>query len=438
MIRLIILTKMKIPFTPYEIGKVSNKTTQKRRDMADVIKRIKQTQLGRIREDIKSWRGALDRAESKTLPDRVELIRIFKDIMLDAHLTSLVQTLTVKTTSSPFFLENANGEIDHDLTDVFRKKWFRDFMKAVVEAPIYGYSLIQLGDIMGDHFKEVELVPREYVIPEKRAVKENLYQSTASLVYFDDRPYNNWTIFVHEKGDLGLLTKAAPLVIWKKNVLGAWSEAAELFGMPVRMGKTDINNPQAYDNMVKMLENMGSAAWAVMDSNDELNFAEITKSDYYNVYDKLIERTNSELSKLILGQTMTSDNGSSKSQAEVHERILEEYVNSAKTMIADVVNEQLIPLMVRNGMVPAGTAYRQDNEEKIDIKTRFDIVDKMQKWQGVTVPIDYITGTFGVPLEEVEVEEAPAQELDEDGKPINESVMPTVTNLYNAIHKHKH
>lgn len=335
---------------------------------------------------------------------------------------------------------------------MFRKKWFRDLVKYIVEAPIYGYSLVQFGDVVGEHFKETELVPREYVIPEKRAVKTHLRMSSNDLVYFDDRPFDMWTLFVHETGDLGLLTKAAPLVIWKKNVLGAWSEAAELFGMPIRTGKTDINNPVAYKNMTEMLENMGSAAWAVMDAQDEIDLVEITKSDYYNVYDKLVERVNSELSKLILGQTMTADNGSSRSQAEVHERVLDDYVSACKTLVADVVNDQLLPLMIRHGMIGTGFTYRHDNEEKIDIKTRFDMVDKIAKWSGVRVPDDYITETFGIPLEEVEPLDlgggAPNGDPKEGDDPVNnpddpdddsdESVMPTVSNLYKKIHEHTH
>lgn len=429
----------KIPFTGLE---VMNKAERKRRDLSNIIKRIKQTQLVRTREDVKKWRDALSKAESKHLPDRTDLNRIFNDIMLDAHLTSLVQTIVLKIQASPFYVEDANGEINDELTEVFRKKWFRDFVKYVVEAPIYGYSLIQFGDALGDCFKETELVPREYVVPERRAVKTHLRQSSTDLTFFDDRPFDLWTIFVHEAGDLGLLTKAAPLVIWKKNVLGAWSEAAELFGMPIRTGKTDINNPTAYKNMTDMLENMGSAAWAVMDSDDEINLTEITKSDYYNVYDKLVERVNSELSKLLLGQTMTSDNGSSRSQAEVHERVLDDYIAAMLTLVTDTTNDQLIPLMQRHGMIGQGFKLKHDNEEKIDIKTRFEMIDKLSKHSGLKVPLDYITEITGIPLDEVEVpatlQTDPNDPPNPDADPDDESVMPTVSNLYKKMHKHKH
>ncbi len=208
--------------------------------------------------------------------------------------------------------------------------------------------------------------------------------------------------------------------------------------MPIRVGKTDINNPVAYKNMTDMLENMGSAAWAVMDESDEIDLKEVTKSDYYNVYDRLIDRVNSELSKLILGQTMSSDNGSSKSQAEVHERVLDDYVSACKMLVADVVNDQLIPLMQRHGMISEGFVYRQDNEEKIDIKARFEMVDKISKWTGAKVPLDYVTETFGIPLEEIEPSPLPPTDPNAPKEDDDDSVMPTVSNLYEEMNQHKH
>ena len=43
----------------------------------------------------------------------------------------------------------------------------------------------------------------------------------------------------------------------------------------------------------------------------EIEFVESGKGDAFNVYDKRIDRANSELSKLIIGQTMTIEDGSS-------------------------------------------------------------------------------------------------------------------------------
>jgi len=60
-----------------------------------------------------------------------------------------------------------------------------------------------------------------------------------------------------------------------------------------------------------MLDQMGSNAFAVLDLEDTIEYIKDGQQDAYGVYDKLIERVNSEISKLILGSTMVMDDGSS-------------------------------------------------------------------------------------------------------------------------------
>jgi phage gp29-like protein len=455
---------IKIPFTNIKIGNVTDKDVN-RPTGADILKKIQITQLTRVKEDVNRWRTALNQAESKLSPDRTDLVRVFQDITLDAHLTSLLNTVRLKVLASAFYIENESGDIDDVLTERFRKAWFRDLVSHAVDADFYGASLVQLGSIKDDVFTSSTLIPREYVIPERRAVKKNMRITQADLLFFDELPWSNWVIFIEKPGNLGLLTKAAPLVIWKKNVLGAWSEAAELFGMPVRMGKTDINNPKAYSNMVSMLENMGSAAYGVFDNDDELQYIEITKSDYFQVYDKLVERVNSELSKLILGQTMTSDNGSSRSQAEVHERVLDDYISGVKRTIGDVVNDQLLPLMRVHGIFPKGYRFKWDDELKVSLEVRFKWVVELLGTKQFEIAADWIEQTFGIPVEEKpepvlqpgldgppqppgspgggsggggsQGSDTPNDQGDKTKKIV--SVMPGVCELYNeAAHSHAH
>jgi len=105
-------------------------------------------------------------------------------------------------------------------------------------------------------------VPRIYVVPEFSLVRSNTATVTDGK-HFDESPYNNWCIGVGEKKDLGLIMYLAPYVIWKKNAMAAWAEFAEVFGSPIRVGKTDVRDELTRKNMENMLRNMGVASWAV-------------------------------------------------------------------------------------------------------------------------------------------------------------------------------
>ncbi|MFK5282397.1 hypothetical protein ACI3PL_22835, partial [Lacticaseibacillus paracasei] len=87
-------------------------------------------------------------------------------------------------------------------------------------------------------------------------------------VDYTELPYSDWCIGVGQKRDLGLLLKITPLVIWKKNALGAWAEFIEKFGSPIRIGKTDSNDLQSVNNMENMLKNMGVASWGLFKTDD--------------------------------------------------------------------------------------------------------------------------------------------------------------------------
>lgn len=99
----------------------------------------------------------------------------------------------------------------------------------------------------------------------------------------------------------------------------------------------------------------------VAGQDTEIEFVESGKGDAFNVYDKRIDRANSELSKLIIGQTMTIEDGSSLSQSETHLEVFENLVESDCTMLRDIVNNQLIPRMVKHGFPIKGLRFEWDD-----------------------------------------------------------------------------
>ena len=101
-----------------------------------------------------------------------------------------------------------------------------------------------------------------------------------------------------------------------------------------------------------MLSSMGAAAWGLFPEGTEIDIKETTRGDAFNVYDKRVDRANSEISKGLLNQTMTIDNGSSLSQSEVHLEVFENVIDSDADLVKDIVNDQLIPRMIKHGFPP--------------------------------------------------------------------------------------
>ena len=109
-----------------------------------------------------------------------------------------------------------------------------------------------------------------------------------------------------------------------------------------------------------MLIEAGASQTAVMPLDTELEFIESTRGDAYNVYNQRVDRANSELSKLIIGQTMTIEDGSSLSQSQTHLQVFQNLVEADADMLRDVINNQLLPRMVAHGFPLKGCRFDWD------------------------------------------------------------------------------
>jgi phage gp29-like protein len=360
---------------------------------ADIRKRITTpTQLYRGFTNIETYKLAVTRAESLTAPQRSELYKVYKNIELDAHLTAAVNQRKNLTLSKDFDVK-LNGEENEELEYIIKQKWFRDFIDYSLDAIYYGHSLIQFDSVIDNAFKSVELVPREYVKPEFHIVT-NTYADLSGTDYLE-APYNNWCIGVGKPRDLGLYMKAAPLVIWKKNALGAWSEFVEIFGSPIRIGKTDVRDEETRANMESMLKNMGVASYGVFDTGDLIELVESNRSDAFQVFDMMIQRCNSEISKLILGQTGTLDEKAYVGSAEVQERVLKNVAYNDEFFIEGVLNYQLVPMMTRLGIFPEGVTISVKAEDDLTLIEQSKIDIELIKTGKFTFSPEYLEEKYG-------------------------------------------
>jgi len=142
-----------------------------------ISKQIVLRQQIRTREDVGDWRDALLLAESADHPDRTRLIKVYKDVDLDGHISGIISSIKNKIKSKPFMIVNSEGKEDEEKTALFEKEWFFKFIDFIIEAPFWGYTLVELGSIVDDGFPNIQMIPREYVVPERELVKKDLHEA---------------------------------------------------------------------------------------------------------------------------------------------------------------------------------------------------------------------------------------------------------------------
>lgn len=148
-----------------------------------------------------------------------------------------------------------------------------------------------------------------------------------------------------------------------------------------------------------MLQALGEAAQAVLPEGTTIDVKESSTGDAYLVFDKQIERANTELSKAVLGGTMLTDNGSSRSQSEVHERNLDDKLSEDdRRIITFTTNDQLIPMLSLWGhdINPDTDEFMFDPGDEMDLKEFWDII--VQALGMYEIPDDWVSKKFGFPI----------------------------------------
>ena len=323
-----------------------------------------QQQLSRVSQDAASFKLALNMAESVEYPNRYLLTQTYQQVVLDGQMQSAMLQRKIRVKSQHFYLVDRNGDINEEKTRLLKQKWFMTALDLALDSIFWGYSLIQFSPIKDSQFLNVEVVPRIYVVPEQHMVKSSVATMDDGVDY-TKKPYSNWAVGIGDEKDLGLLMKCAPYIIWKSNALGAWAEFTEIFGSPVRIVKTDVNDEKTRLNAEQMMAEMGVSSWAVLGLDDEFDIIQTNRSDAFQVFDKMIERCNNEISKIVLGQTGTTEEKSYVGSAEVHQEVAEVVGRQDLIDMEFVVNNQFLPLFNNLGFDFGDLEFKFDRNEDL-------------------------------------------------------------------------
>jgi hypothetical protein len=147
--------------------------------------------------------------------------------------------------------------------------------------------------------------------------------------------------------------------------------------------------------MESMLRNMGVASYGVFDTDDLIELIESNRSDAFQVFDMMVQRCNSEISKLILGQTGTLDEKAYVGSAEVQERVLKNVAYNDEFFIEGVLNYQLVPMMTRLGIFPEGVKITVKAEDDLSLIEQSKIDIELIKTGKFTFTPEYLDEKYG-------------------------------------------
>lgn len=369
-------------------------------------------------KSLKDWKSALLLASDPEEPSRMLLDKLYKNLKLDSHLVALFENRTEPVQGSPFKLVDESGNENEDAKKLFETMWFIDFIAACMNSKWEGTKVVELGDLNDDLLlSEITELPISNIIPQKGMITKEA-GGTTGWSYKEGVFAGNY-IQIGKDDFLGLLAQLAPIVLGKKLGFGSWLDYIEKYGVPPIFAITDREDQERMDQLFNALLNFKSNNFMVGRGQETFEIGKETGGGNYQLFDKLIERYNSELSKRINGATGTTDEKAHVGAAQVHADILATKHKLDKFFVKVIINEQLIPRLIN--LSPAYSVlynlrFDWDDTESLTLKELLEVITKLSSFYNFD--IEELAKITGLPITEIKAQTSnpnpadPSQEED--------------------------
>jgi phage gp29-like protein len=201
-----------------------------------------------------------------------------------------------------------------------------------------------------------------------------------------------------------------------RNTLGFNTDAAELYGMPIRKGRTQKTTEDERALFENALANMGSAGYILLDAMDDLELVESgTSGNGYKIYESLESRCEKKISKILLGHADALDSTSGKLGATQGEdspvaQALTDIQSIDVRFLENNINTELLPRLREMGIaIPDDLCFMiKNDEEREAMRRREDESNKVtaeiaqvMKNAGLQMAPEYFEERTGIPTQAV-------------------------------------
>ena len=361
---------------------------------------ISPVQFTRMSQDIGSWRNSIRQAELAYFPMRVEMQRIYMDTDVSPYMSAVIERWRELILQRDLFIYQYKGHKkveSKDLTECLSEKfWFQDYLRYTLDAVLYGYTNIELREIVNDEFPFITITRRENIRPDGNGEGAEL----TSLVYMlnglkiESDPLiaiANHYIKTHSNRGVsecgyGLMYLLAYNEIHIRHITEWNVDNLEVYGQPIRVGTTTKSGKDRniFENF---LRNCAQDGYIVLDPQDKIEFIQSSNSGtQWKSYDQLKKVMKGESCQLLLGHEDAISSTAGKlggmqaaNKDGFNESLIEQAMNSKQISFGNFVirkiNQVFAPKMRMLGkyvgskriadLIPEGYyfGYRNDKEE---------------------------------------------------------------------------
>lgn len=179
---------------------------------------------------------------------------------------------------------------------------------------------------------------------------------------------------------LGMLNELAVIILAKKLGLGAWMNYIEKYGVPPVFVTSDRMDKKRMDELFEMMTDFRNNFFAVLQGNETVEYGKEAGGNTTNAFLPLEERCDNQISKRLLGQTGTTENGAWEGTAEVHERVEKSRHEYDKMLFQFYFNYIIIPKLVKISPVYKPLErlkLKWDDTESLSITEYIEAINKL-------------------------------------------------------------
>lgn len=348
---------------------------------------------------------------------------IYRDLLTDAHLTSVIQQRKMQVIQMGWEVDNIkDDEKKKEAIKIISDLNMNKIGSDILDALLFGFVVSEIiWEFKDGKYMPVDLVtkPQEWFKFDKdnkiklcdNRVKSNRYSKEKTDEGLRDLPaYKFIVVQYNPKYDNPygerLLRKVYWPVIFKRATIEKWHLLSEKFGIPFFLGY--YNTSASEEDKEKILEQMEEAIKnnvALMEDGTKVEFKENPKYEVGQLFENMVQLQNNEISKAILTVTLTTDVGrvGSYKAAEIHRDMLEFIGLSDKKLVETTINKMLEYYSeVNYGTKDLMPRFRLKKKEKI-IETTAERDEKLMK-MGIRFKKEYYVKRYNLNEDEFEVE----------------------------------
>jgi len=405
-------------------------------NMKSIISYAKQSFLN-LFEKINSQQELVSRANQLNyftsltyLPDPDPVLRakgkdisVYRELLIDSHLSAVLDKRKYSVQCMNWEVSGNEDEANNFFTNYFNNIDTYNLIGKILDCIYYGYQpFVIFWDLVdGKRIPRIEDRPQEYFFYDtenrlriRTKFNEGILADEFAFIVARYKPE-----YLNPYGER-VANKTFWPVIFKKGGIKFWLKMTEKYGMPFAVGKLPRGrNKKDADSLAAILENMVQDAVAVINDDENVEILEASgKSSSTDLYERLVDFMNKEISKAVLTVTNTVElqgGAGSYAASQTQKQGEDEKSLADKNIVQSFMNKLIQMTYLINfgtGEAPKFILYRPEDVDKL-LAERDEILTRV----GVKFTSKYIQENYNLQKDdfEIKLEDNSYSEFKENG-----------------------